>query len=296
MRGERKMKIMKTFVSRISGAALGMGLALGLALSGAAFAAEEGATPHYPLKHPKHAHWSFAGLFGHWDQAQLQRGLLVYKDVCSACHSLNLVAFRNLADLGYNEDQIKAFAAEYEVQDGPNDEGEMFERPAKPHDHFVGPYANVEEAKSANNGAYPPDFSLLTKARAPERGFPTFIFDIFTMYAENGSDYIYSLLTGYSDPPAGVEVPEGGNYNPYFLAGDNLAMAPPLEDELVEYTDGTPMTVDQYAKDVAAFMMWAAEPSLVARKSMGFKVMIFLFIFAGLLFFTKKRIWASVKH
>ncbi len=287
------MKIMKFFVSKITGIAL----ALGLMIAGPALANEKGgASHHYPLKHPKQVEWSFAGLFGHWDQAQLQRGLLVYKEVCSACHSLKLVAFRNLADLGYTNDQIKAFAAEYDVMDGPNDEGEMFERPGRPSDHFVGPYANDEEAKAANNGSLPPDFSLVTKARAPERGFPTFIFDIFTMYAENGSDYIYSVLTGFTDPPAGVEVPEGGHYNPYFVADYKMAMAPPLEDELVEYTDGTPMTVDQYARDVTAFMMWAAEPTLVTRKAMGFKVMIFLFIFAVLLFFTKKRVWSSVKH
>ncbi len=287
-----KVNTMKFFISRIAGIAL----ALAMTLSGVALAAENGATPHYPLNHPKHVHWSFGGPFGHWDIAQLQRGLQVYTEVCSACHSLDLVAYRSLKDLGYTEEQIKAYAAEFEIIDGPDDEGEMFERPARPSDHFVGPYANVEAAKFANNGAEPPDFSLLAKARAPERGFPAFVFDIFTMYAENGPDYIYSLLTGYVDAPAGVEVPEGGNYNPYFVAGDNLAMASPLSDELVDYEDGSPQTVDQYSKDVTAFMMWAAEPHLVTRKAMGFKVMIFLLVFAGLLYFTKKRIWSAVKH
>ncbi len=286
------MNTMKFLISGI----IGIALLFGLAITGAANASEEGATPHYPLKHSKHVHWSFGGPFGHWDQGQLQRGLKVYTEVCAACHGLKLVSYRSLADLGYSEEQIKAYAAEFEVQDGPNDEGEMFDRPARPSDLFVGSYANVEEAKSANNGAEPPDFSLLAKARAPLRGFPTFVFDVFTMYGENGPDYIYSRLTGYEDAPAGVEVPEGGNYNPYFVAGDNLAMASPLEDDQVDYDDGSPQTVDQYSKDVAAFMMWAAEPQLVTRKAMGFKVMIFLFIFVGLLYLTKKRIWSSVKH
>jgi ubiquinol-cytochrome c reductase cytochrome c1 subunit len=258
-------------------------------------AEEDGGTPHYPINHPKHAKWSFSGPFGHWDIGQLQRGLKVYKEVCSSCHSLDLVSFRNLRDLGYSEEQVKAFAAEYEVNDGPNPEGEMYDRPAKPSDYFPGPYANSIEAANLNNGATPPDFSLLAKARAPERGFPTFVFDIFTMYAENGPDYIYSLLTGYQDAPDGVEIVEDTYYNPYFVGGKALAMAPPLEADLVDYDDGTAQTADQYAQDVAAFMMWAAEPKLVERKSLGFKVMLFLIIFATLLYFTKKRIFANLK-
>lgn len=258
-------------------------------------AEEDGGTPHYPINHPKHAKWSFSGPFGNWDLGQLQRGLKVYKEVCSSCHSLDLVSFRNLRDLGYSEAQVKAFAAEYEVNDGPNPEGEMYDRPAKPSDYFPGPYANAVEAANLNNGATPPDFSLLAKARAPERGFPTFVFDIFTMYAENGPDYIYSMLTGYQDAPDGVEIAEDTYYNPYFIGGKALAMAPPLEADLVDYDDGTAQTADQYALDVAAFMMWAAEPKLVERKSLGFKVMLFLIIFATLLYFTKKRIFANLK-
>jgi ubiquinol-cytochrome c reductase cytochrome c1 subunit len=258
-------------------------------------AEEDGGTPHYPINHPKHAKWSFSGPFGHWDIGQLQRGLKVYKEVCSSCHSLDLVSFRNLRDLGYSEEQVKAFAAEYEVNDGPNPEGEMYDRPAKPSDYFPGPYANNVEAANLNNGATPPDFSLLAKARAPERGFPTFVFDIFTMYAENGPDYIYSLLTGYQDAPDGVEISEDTYYNPYFIGGKALAMAPPLSDDAVDYDDGTAQTADQYAQDVAAFMMWAAEPKLVERKSLGFKVMLFLIIFATLLYFTKKRIFTNLK-
>jgi ubiquinol-cytochrome c reductase cytochrome c1 subunit len=283
------MKLKKT-LSAI--AALGL---LTLASVAPVMAAEEGGTPHYPINHPRHAHWSFAGPFGHWDIGQLQRGLKVYKEVCSACHSLNLVAFRNLEALGYSEGQVKTIAADYTVMDGPNAEGEMFERTAVASDRFPSPYANEAAAAAANNGAAPPDFSLLAKARAPERGFPTFIFDIFTLYAENGPDYIYSLLTGYQDPPAGVEVPEGAHYNPYFIAGPALAMAHPLSDGIVTYDDGSEETVEQYSKDISAFLMWAAEPHLVERKSMGFKVMIFLLLFAGLLYLTKKKVWATLK-
>lgn len=285
------MKLNKTLSKALAGA-LGLGFAVMIGL-GAANAAEEGATPHYPLKHPKHVHWSFAGPFGHWDIGQLQRGFKVYREVCSSCHSLDLVAFRNLEALGYSEAQVKAIAAEYEITDGPNADGEMFERPGVPADRFPGPYANQNEAAALNNGAAPPDFSLLAKARAPERGFPTFVFDIFTAYAENGPDYIYSLLTGYEDAPEGVDVGES-HYNPYFIGGNALAMANPLSDDIVDYDDGSPQTLDQYAKDVSAFMMWAAEPHLVERKSLGFKVMIFLLLFAGLLYLTKKKIWSAL--
>ena len=208
---------------------------------------------------------------------------------------MDLVAFRNLETLGFSEEQIKAIAAEYDVEDGPNADGEMFDRSGKPSDRIPGPYANVQEAASANNGAAPPDFSLLAKARAPERGFPTFVFDVFTLYAENGPDYIYSLLTGYQDAPAGVEVTEGTHYNPYFIAGNALAMAAPLSDGIVTYDDGSAETVDQYAHDVAAFMMWAAEPHLVERKQMGFIVMIFLVVFTMLLYLSKKRLFADMK-
>lgn len=272
------------------------GLAFAVGLAGTSFAAEEGETPHYPLKHPRHVHWSFAGPFGHWDIPQLQRGLQVYLEVCAACHSLEYIAFRNLGEIGYSPEEVKSFAETYEIEDGPNAEGEMFLRPGFPSDRFPSPFPNPEAAAAANNGAAPPDFSLLAKARAPTRGFPTFVFDVFTMYAENGPDYIYSLLTGYEDPPAGVEVPEGAHYNPYFINGSALAMANPLSDGIVTYEDGSPETIDQYSKDISAFMMWAAEPHLVERKAMGFNVMIFLAVFAILLYLTKKRIWAEFKR
>ncbi|MCB1463954.1 MAG: cytochrome c1 [Nitratireductor sp.] len=285
----------KAMISGIGRAAAIAVLASGFATS--AFAAEEeGATPHYPLEHPKHEHWSFAGPFGHWDVGQLQRGLKVYKEVCSACHSMRLVPFRSLEGLGYSEEQVKAFAAEYEINDGPNADGEMFDRPGKPSDYFPSPFPNMEAAAAANNGAPPPDMSVLAKARGIERGFPWFVFDIFTQYAENGPDYIHSLLTGYQDPPAGVDVPEGSHYNPYFAGSATLAMAPPLSEGVVTYDDGSPETVEQYSKDVSAFLMWAAEPHLVERKAMGFKVMIFLVIFSMLMYLTKKQVWASLKE
>lgn len=287
---------MKTLFSRLAKHAVVAVLGASVLVGGAFAAEEDGGTPHYPLQKPREQSWSFGGPFGHFDKGQLQRGLKVYTEVCAACHSMNLLSYRNLEDLGYTTDQIKNYAAEYEVTDGPNEDGEMFERPARPTDRFKGPYANDKEAAAANNGALPPDFSLLAKARAPERGFPTFIFDVFTAYAENGPDYIYSLLTGYQEAPEGKEVGEGLSYNPYFIAGTALAMAPPLSDDLVDYDDGTPQTVDQYAKDVSAFMMWAAEPGLPQRKQQGFIVLLFLAVFAGLLYFTKKKVWSDVAH
>jgi ubiquinol-cytochrome c reductase cytochrome c1 subunit len=284
-----------------------LSLALVAGLGGAAMAQEDKAgepgaghaeteTPHYPLQHPKHVDWSFAGPFGHYDKAQLQRGLKVYTEVCSACHSMRLVSFRTLEDLGYSEAQVKAFAANYKVQDGPNDDGEMFERTAVPSDYFPSPYPNAQAAAAANNGAAPPDMSLLAKARGVTRGFPQFIFDMFTQYQEGGPDYIYSLLTGYQDPPAGVQVPDGGHYNPYFAAAASLAMPQPINNDQVTYDDGTPQTLDQYAKDVSAFLMWAAEPHLEERKRTGFMVMVFLLIFTGLIYLTKKSIYAAKEH
>ncbi|MFI3904595.1 cytochrome c1 [Ochrobactrum sp. S1502_03] len=273
-------------------------VALGVTLGGA-FAAGggEGEPEHYPIHHPKQESWSFSGPFGTYDKGQLQRGLKVYKEVCSACHSMNLVAFRNLEALGYSPDQVKAFAAEYEVTDGPNADGEMFTRKAIATDHFPSPFPNANAAAAANNGAVPPDFSLIAKARAVERGFPTFIFDVFTQYAEGGPDYIHTLLTGYDEqPPAGMHIPEGTHYNPYFIAGKSLAMAKPLSDDQVTYDDGSPQTVDQYARDVSAFLMWAAEPHLEQRKKTGFRVIIFLVLFAGLVYIAKRSIWSNVKH
>ena len=279
-------------------AATGLMMAGATGIAAAQEAGHNEAEPtHFPILQPTQEDWTFAGPFGTYDRGQLQRGLKVYKEVCSACHSMDLVAFRTLGDLGYSEAQVKAFAAEYTVQDGPNADGEMFERPGIPSDHFPSPFPNHEAAAAANNGAAPPDFSLIAKARGVTRGFPTFVFDIFTQYAENGPDYIHSLLTGYDhEPPAGMQIADGTHYNPYFIAGKSLAMAAPLSDDQVTYDDGSPQTVDQYSRDVAAFLMWAAEPHLEARKQTGFSVMVFLVLFAGLVYLTKRKVWAKVAH
>jgi ubiquinol-cytochrome c reductase cytochrome b/c1 subunit len=250
-------------------------------------AAQEHEGPVPPLQK-----WSFSGPFGHFDRGQLQRGFKVYKEVCAVCHGLKYVAFRNLEDLGYSEAQVKAIAAEYKIQDGPNDQGEMFERNGRPADYFPTPWPNENAARARYNGV-PPDFSVLAKARTYERGFPWFLVDMFTQFQEQGVDYIHALMLGYKEkPPAGFTLPAGSFYNEYF-PGHALAMPPPLTDKRVEYSDGSPTTVDQYAKDVAAFMMWAAEPNLETRKRIGFQVMIFLLVFAGLLYFTKKKVWAN---
>jgi ubiquinol-cytochrome c reductase cytochrome c1 subunit len=280
--------------------------AMALSFGSAALAqdAEEGPTPHYPLKHPHHVDWSFSGPFGKFDPQQLQRGFHVYRDVCAGCHSLNMVAFRNLASESgphFSEEEVAALAAEYQITDGPDTSGEMFERPGRASDYLPPPYANEQAARASNGGAYPPDLSLMAKARAVERGFPTFVFDVFTQYhQELGPDYIYSLLTGYEEPPAGVEVAEGQYYNPHFISGPSLAMPPPLSDGQVTYAQNqdetevndVPETVDQYAKDVTAFLMWAAEPHMTDRKAMGLTVMVFLILLAGLVYYTKKKVWA----
>ncbi len=272
-------------------------LSLGFAAAMFAGAASAADIPHFPLKDPPRLSWSFAGPFGTWDKAQLQRGLKVYTEVCSTCHSLNLVAFRNLSALGYSDAQVKAFASQHEVEAGPNDQGEMFKRPGKPNDYFPAPFANEQAAAYANGGAAPPDFSTIAKARAVESGFPGFVFDIFTMYTTKGPDYVHALLTGYGQkPPKDVTVPDGMYYNPYFHSAVALRMPPPLSDGAVKYTDGAPETVDQYAKDVAAFQMWAAEPHMIERKQTGFVVIVFMLIFTVLIYLTKKAIYSRIEH
>lgn len=271
-------------------------LSMGVVLAGGAMAAEEGGTPHYPLIKPVEQDWSFAGPFGTYDRGELQRGLKVYREACAACHGLERIAFRNLEDLGYSEAQVRALAAEYQVQDGPDANGEMFERAALPSDRFPSPFPNAEAAAAANGGAAPPDLSLIAKARAVERGFPLFVFDVFTQYAESGPDYVYNLLVGYEEAPEGVEVQPGTYYNPHFIAGPALAMPPPLNEGAITYDDETEGTVEQYAHDVTAFLMWAAEPHLEARKSMGFVVMVFLVLFGGLVYLTKRKIWHQAEH
>ncbi|SNY91489.1 ubiquinol-cytochrome c reductase cytochrome c1 subunit [Cohaesibacter sp. ES.047] len=278
--------------------------ACALAVSSAGALAAEGG--HHYTKQD----WTFSGPFGKFDKAQLQRGFQVYKEVCSSCHSLKYIAFRNLGDEGgpgFSEDEIKALAAEYEVQDGPDSDGEMFMRPGKPFDRIPSPFPNDEAAKASNGGALPPDLSLIAKARAGDIGPDTgitllndmirMVWHTVTTYQEYGPDYIYALLTGYEETPAELEEEIGAlNYNPAFISGNKLAMAPPLFDELVEYSDGTKMTTEQYAKDVSAFLMWAAEPKLEERKHVGINALIFLVVFAGLMFFTKRKLWSNVDH
>jgi cytochrome c1 len=276
------------------------GLAAGLiaAAIGAAVAPASAAEGVLPMR----SSWSFAGPFGRYDPQQLQRGFKIYREVCSGCHAMSLVAFRNLEQEGgpgFSEAQVKALAAEYQVKDGPNDSGEMFDRPARPADRFPSPFPNKQASMAANGGAYPPDFSVLAKARTYERGFPWFLIDIVTQYQEQGVDYISSLLQGYEEPQEGVTVPDGKYYNKYF-PGHIISMPPPLSDGQVTYPKGpdgqpqAPETVAQYSHDIAAFMMWAAEPHLDARKALGLKALLFLLVFAGLLYFTKKRIWSRI--
>jgi ubiquinol-cytochrome c reductase cytochrome b/c1 subunit len=244
---------------------------------------------------PPRLSWSFAGPFGKYDPAQLQRGFKIYREVCSACHSIQMLAFRNLADPGgpgFSEAQAAAVAAEFKVKD-LDDQGNPIERPGRPADTFPPPFANELAAKAANGGTAPPDMSTLAKARTYSRGFPWFIFDAFTQYQEQGPDYIAALLKGYEDPPKGFQLPQGGNYNTYF-PGHNIAMPPPLQAGQVTFDDGAPQTMDQYSRDIAAFLMWAAEPHLVQRKRIGFQAMIFLIVLAGLMYFTKKKVWSAV--
>ena len=222
------------------------------------------------------ADWSFSGPFGTFDKASMQRGFQAYKEVCAGCHSMDYIAFRNLADLGYNEAEIKAIAAEYEVVDGPNDEGEMFTRPAIPADRFPSPYPNENAARAANNGAYPPDLSLIFKARA------------------NGADYLYSLLTSYHEAPAGTDVPDGMYYNTAY-SGNMIAMPQPLYGDDVDYADGADTSMDAVAMDLVQFLAWTAEPAMEDRKRTGVAVMIFLILLSGLSYGAMRFIWADVK-
>jgi ubiquinol-cytochrome c reductase cytochrome c1 subunit len=258
-------------------AALGITAAVALA-SGPAFASEE--------VHLEEQEWSFDGIFGQYDQASLRRGYQVYKDVCAGCHSMKYVAYRNLGDAGglaLSEDEVKAIAKSYEVAAGPNEDGETTDedgypllRPATPADYFVAPYANEEAALSANGGALPPDLSLMAKARA------------------HGPDYLFNLLTNYEhEVPHDVELNEGLSYNPIFPGGQ-LAMAQPLYGDDVEFEDGTEASLEQEARDVTHFLMWAAEPKLNERKEGGFKAMIFLLILTGLTYWAYRRVWSDL--
>ena len=222
--------------------------------------------------------WSFAGPTGKFDRPSLQRGYQVYKEVCSSCHSMKYLSYRNLSQKGGPEftlEEVKAIAASYDVEDGPNSEGDMFERPARPSDHFVNPYPNDNAAIAANGGAYPPDMSVLAKARP------------------GGANYIYSILMGYEEKPVDFVLDEGVYYNKY-MDGNKIKMMSPLSENLIEYSDGTNANVDQMAKDVTTFLTWAAEPHLEARRRTGTKVIIYLIILATLVYFSMKKLWSRV--
>ena len=224
----------------------------------------------------KKQNWTFEGIFGRYDDLSLQRGLQIYQEICSACHGMKRLRFRELKDLGFTVDQIKKYSETFDIIDGPNELGEMFTRPGEPSDTFVSPYKNKEEAKASFNGVYPPDLSLLTKAM------------------KNGPDYIYSLLTGYEDPPNDFELTEGLYYNPYH-DGKVIAMPPPLYDDAIEYIDGTNASLHQLSYDIVNFLSWAAEPELEKRKSMGVKVLLFLIVLTALLYVTMKETWSRIE-
>ena len=223
--------------------------------------------------------WSFKGYFGKFDRASLQRGYHVYTEVCASCHSMKYLSYRNLAEEGgpeFSEEQAKAIAANFEVTDGPNEDGDMFTRTARLSDRFVNPYENDKQAMASNGGAYPPDMSVLVKARS------------------GGADYIYSLLLGYENPPNDVILDEGVYYNKY-MYGNMIRMPDPLSDDLIQYNDGTKATKEQMAKDVTAFLAWAAEPHLEARHKIGFKVIIYLIIITLLTYLSMKRLWSRIE-
>jgi len=265
------MRFTKSLVpAALAVASLFVGAAPALAAGGGE---ETACTP----KHMEHVdrHWSFQGVFGHFDHDSALRGFEVYRNVCAGCHSLNLFAFRNLAALGATEDEIKGVAATYEVPGEPDDAGDINPRPALPSDRFPAPFANEKAAAASNGGAVPPDLSLITKAR------------------EGFENHVGDILTGYSDPPAGCEIPEGKYYNAHF-PGYAIGMAPPLSEGLVEYNDGTPATVEQMVQDITQFLTFVGEPKLEERKQLGVKVVIFLVILTVLLYLVKRQVWRKV--
>ena len=225
--------------------------------------------------------WTTNGPFGFFDRKQLKRGWQVYSEVCASCHGVRLIYYRNLSEIGFTKKEIKELLADIEVPAGPNEEGETHEdgeqimRPAKPYDKIISPYPNDIVARSSNGGALPPDLSLMTKARI------------------DGANYLHALLTGYKEPPANFKVSDGMSYNPYF-PGSQIAMAAPLEDDAIEYSDGTKATVGQMSRDVTAFLIWTAEPELEERKRLGIKVIIFLIVFSAMLYAIKRQVWAKL--
>jgi ubiquinol-cytochrome c reductase cytochrome c1 subunit len=259
-----------------------------LALGSASAWSAEGA------KHARDIPFSFEGPFGTFDRAQLQRGFKIYKEVCSACHAMSLLSYRNLSEPGgpeFTEEQVKGLAASYEVQAGPNEEGEMFARPGLPSDRFASPFPNPEAAKTANGGSYPPDLSLITKSRPGWDGtFKQLVSGI------GGPEYVYSVLTGYEEYTGEEAGPDGKAYNPYFSAGPWIGMGQPLSDGQVDFDDGAPNTTDAMARDVSAFLAWAAEPKMEERKRTGLMVMIYLAVLSVLLYLVKQKVWRNVEH
>ena len=222
--------------------------------------------------------WSFKGLTGKFDRASLQRGYQVYKEVCSSCHSMQYLSYRNLGEKGgpeFSEVEVKAIAASIEIEDGPDSQGEMFTRAGRPSDKFKSPYPNVNASIAANGGAYPPDMSVLVKARP------------------GGSNYIYSVLMGYEEPPANMILDDGVYYNKYMI-GNKIKMSAPLSEDIVEYTDGTEASVDQMSKDVTTFLSWAAEPELEERHKTGIKVIVYLILLTILVYLSMKKIWSRI--
>jgi len=280
-------------------------LAIGLATLAAPAMAQQHSTPTIEQES-----WTFAGPFGTYDRNQLQRGFQVFKEVCASCHGAHLLAFRNLSEPGgpeYTADQVKALAASYEVTD-PDAEGGK--RPAVAADRWPSPFANDQEARDANGGVVPPDFSVIAKARGTTTPFPFWIWNYVKGYSEGGPDYIHALLNGYEETvPEGTldsqgkpfVLPEGKYFN-HFFPGYAIGMPPPLSDGAVTYDTpeegvaAVPQTAEQYSRDLSAFLMWVAEPHLVARKEAGGQVMVFLFVFAGIMYLVKRRIWAKVEH
>ena len=250
---------------------LAIAATLGLTLAGLGTAHASGDTPDLP-DHD----WTHTGVFGTFNRAELQRGFQVFQEICASCHSLDFIAFRNLTEIGFDGDQVKAIAAEYEVEDGPDDEGEMYMRAARASDYFPAPFANSQAARAANSGAFPPDLSVIVKAR------------------DHGLDYLYGLLTGYEEePPEGVELADGMSFN-HFFPGQQIAMPEPLYEEAVEYADGTEPTLEQLSHDVSVFLAWTAEPEMEIRKKTGLKVLIFIAIFTALIYIIKRRVWAKL--
>ncbi len=255
---------MRSIAVAACAAILGLGL---IAPRAPAAAAEGAALPQQS--------WSFDGIFGRYDNAAIQRGFQVYTEVCSSCHGLKYFAFRNLLDVGFGEDQAKSVAAEFEVEDGPDADGEMFTRSAILSDYMPSPFANDNAARASNNGALPPDLSLITKARM------------------HGNNYLFALMTGYEEEaPEGFELADGMNYNHYFV-GNQIAMPPPLSDDAVEYVDGTQASVEQMSADVTHFLAWVAEPHRDASKRIGLKAILFLIVLTALFYATKRKVWAD---